>query len=107
MRIDELRVDAEPRAGAAQASREDERGVELLADRRRRDALVAIRDYGRARKDPQPLDLRQLRDDVLGHSIAEVFVLFDPAGILEVENSDRFAGSLPSRVARLGRATAA
>ena len=36
------------------------------------------------------VDFRELRDDVFGHSIAEVFVFFGPAEIFEIEHGDGF-----------------
>ena len=89
VRVHELRVDAQPRPGPAKAPAEDVGRAELLSDLRRRDLLVAIRQHRGTREDLQALDLRELRDDVLGHAVAEVFVLFDAAQVLEVQNRDR------------------
>ena len=88
--VDELRIDAQPGAGAAKAAGQHVRGAELLADLRRRDRLVAKGQHGRARKDLQPADLRKLGDDVFGDAVAEVLVLFHAAEVLEIEHGDRF-----------------
>ncbi len=98
-RVDQLGVDAQAVAGAAQAAGEHVRGAQLLADLRRRDLLVAVGEHRRAREDVQAADLRQLGDDVLGDPIAEVLVLLHPAQILEVEHRDRLLGLLTCRAA--------
>ena len=57
-----------------------------------------------AREDLELPDLRELGDDVLGHAVAEVLVVFGAAQVLEVEHGDRL---LPPPVrpprARIGR----
>src|SRR5207244_7417696 len=72
-----------------QASRQYVSGVELLADRRRRDGLVAIREDRGARENLQPLDLRKLADDVFGDAVAQILILFDAAQVFEVKHGDR------------------
>ena len=62
---------------------------ELLADLRAGHRLVAKRHHRRAREDAQLLHLRQLRDHVLGHAVAEVLVLLGAAQVLEVEDGHR------------------
>ena len=92
MGVDELRVDAQSRASAPQTADQDICGIELLADRRRRDRSVTVCQYRRPREDLEALDLRKLGNDIFSDSVAEVFVFLDAAEILEVEDSDRFLG---------------
>ena len=89
MRVDELRIDAKPRSGATQASRQYVSGVELLTDRRRRHCLVAISEDRSARENLQPLDLRKLGDNVFSDAVAQILILFDAAQVFEIEHGDR------------------
>ncbi len=110
LRVHQLGVDAQPRAGAAQAAGEHAGRLELLADLRRRHLLVAIGEHGGTREDVQPADLRELGDDVLGDPVAQVLVLLHPAQVLEVEHRDRLLRRLArarAGIARLRRAASA
>src|SRR5664280_2886119 len=107
VRVDELRVDPQPVAGPPQAPREDVSRVELLPDLRGRHLLVAIGEDRRPREDAQALDLRKLRDDVLGDPVPEILVLLHAGEVLEEEDGDGLLGlpgSAPARVGLLGRA---
>src|SRR5271156_5327947 len=87
---DELRGDAQAIAGATQAAAEDARGVEFAADLGPGYGLVAIGQDGGAGEDLELFDLGKLGDDVFGHAIAEVFVVFAVAEIFEIEDGDGF-----------------
>ena len=88
-RVDELRVDPQPVPGAPQAALEGEVRPQLPADVRGRGLLVAEREDGGARKDVQTLDLREVRQDVLGDAVAQVLVFLHAREVLEVEDGDR------------------
>ena len=88
LRADKLSGDAQAISRAAQAATEDAGGVEFAADLRSGDGLVAIGQHGGSRKNLQLLDLRELGDDVFGHTIAEVFVVFAVAEIFKIEDRD-------------------
>ena len=111
LRVHELGVDAQARAGAAQAAPEDEGRVELAAHLLGRHRLVPVGQDRGAREDLEGLDLQQLGDDVLGDPVAEVLVLLHPGEVLEVEDGDRLLrglrGRAGPRVVELRRAPAA
>jgi hypothetical protein len=90
--VEELGGDAEATAAAPDAARQDAGGLQLLADVDRRNRLVPEGQHGLARQDLEALDLRELRDDVLGHAVAEVLVLLHAGEVLEVEDRDRPLG---------------
>jgi hypothetical protein len=100
--VHQLRRDPQAGARPAQAAREDVGGVQLLADLRRGDRLVAVDQDGGAGIHLHPLDLRQLRDDVLGDPVPQVLVLLGPAQVLEIEDGDRFFGGLVRAPLRVG-----
>jgi hypothetical protein len=55
-----------------------------------------------AREHLEPLDLRQLRDDVLGDAVAQVLVLLHARQVLEVEHRHGALGGLLRAALRLG-----
>ena len=97
----ELGGDSQATAGAPNATVEDVGGAELLADLRGRQWFVPKGEHGGAREEAKFLDFRELGDDVLGHAVAKVFVLFVPAEICEIEYGERFF------LAQSGRGSAA
>lgn len=67
-------------------------GSQLLADLSDWKRLVAKRKHGGARKKLELFDLGEFGDDVFGHTVAKVFVLFVAAGIGEVQHGDGLFG---------------
>ena len=61
-----------------------------MANLRSGKGLVAKREHGGSWKKLQLLNLREFRDDVFGHAIAKVFVLFVVAKIREVQHGNSF-----------------
>ncbi len=90
VRVDKLRSDAQARAGAAQRAGENVGRAELLADLRRSHRFVAKRQDRRTRECVQALDLGKFGDDVLGDSVAQVFIFLRAALIFEIEDGDGF-----------------
>ena len=87
--LDQLGGDAQPVAGPPQRAAQHVLGAELLAHLGAGDRLVAVRDDRCPREDAQLAHLRQLRDHVFGHAVAEVLVLLGAAQVLEVEHRHR------------------
>ena len=61
----------------------------MLPDLRRRHLLIAIDQHGGAGENLQAANFGKLGNDVLGNSVAEVFVFFHAADIFEIEHGDR------------------
>ena len=101
-RVHQLRIDAQTIPGAAQASTQNEIGIEARADFRSGQRRVTEGRHSRARKDVQILDLQQFGDDVLGHAVAEVFIFLRPAQIFEIEYGHGFHASRHSGRSRSG-----
>ena len=111
LRVHELGADPEPVSGTADAPGEHESGLQLLSHVGGGHRLVPEGKHRGPRHDLQALDLRQLRDDVLGDAVAQVLVLFRPGEVLEVEDGHRLVGGLRppagTRIGELRRAPAA
>ena len=86
--IDELRGDAHAVAGASDGTFEHIGGAKLLARLQRCDRFIAECKHLRAGEYLQLFDLQKLCDNVLGNSIAEIFVLFRATLVFEVKHSD-------------------
>ena len=86
----QLRSDAQAVAGAPDAAAEHVGGVQLLAHLRRCHLSVAVRQHLRPRENSQSRDFRKFGDHVLGHAVAEIFVLFGAAQILEIQHRHGF-----------------
>jgi hypothetical protein len=88
--VEELRGDPDPVAGLADAALHHVGDAEVARELRGRDGLSLVRERGIARGDREPGDAREVRDDVLGHAIGEVFLLGVAAHVHE--GQDRYAG---------------
>ncbi len=86
--FDQLRGDAHAIARAADRTLEHVGCAELLAHLLRGYRLVPELEHLRAREDFELRDFRELRDDVFGDAVAEIFVLFRAALIFEVQHRD-------------------
>jgi len=86
--VDQLAGDPDPPAGLADAALEDVPDAEFLADLLHPDRLALVGECGVAGDDEQPRDLRQVGDDVLGDSVAEVLLLRVAAHVVEGQHDD-------------------
>src|SRR6202041_1056409 len=84
----QLRGDAHAVAGAPDRAFQNVGGAELLADLLHRCRFVPKGEHFRAWKDFELRDFRELRDDVLGDSIAEILIFFRAALIFKVQHGN-------------------
>src|SRR5258706_2482904 len=89
--IDELRGDADATTGLAHAPFEQVADLEVPRDLRCVDKLALEREGRVARGNPQRRNLAQVRDDVLGDAVGEVFLFGVAAHVGERQNADRYA----------------
>ena len=97
-RLEQLRRDPHAIAGLAHAALEDVRDLEGPRDLGRRDRLALVREGGVARSDRKRRHPTEVRDDVLGHAVAEVLLLRVSAHV--DERQDDHARFRRSRSAR-------
>jgi hypothetical protein len=87
--VDELGGDAHAVAGFADAAFEHEAYAEVAPDLLYFDQAALVGEGGVAGDDEQGRDLREVGDQILGHAVAEIFLLGVPAHIGEREHGDR------------------
>jgi hypothetical protein len=88
-RVDQLGSDSEAVAGFPDASFEDVAHAEIAANRPHVLLRALQLHRGRSGDDTQRLDLREVRDDLLGEPVAEVLVVRVGAQVCEREDDDR------------------
>jgi len=106
--VDQLRRDAQPVPRLAHAPLEHGADAELLADPADVEVLSLECECRRPRRHAQRLDLRERVEDLLGHSLAEVFLVSLWAHVGERKHRDRLrcrvhpgsAGHCPGRCRR-------
>ena len=74
-RCDELGIHADPMTGPAHAAFEDVGDVECLGDSANILVFALEREGRRPGDDLQPGDVRQLVDDLLGETVAEILIV--------------------------------
>src|SRR5262249_6367351 len=89
-RVDKLGRDPYPVAAPAYAAFEDIADAQFAPDPFHIDALALVGEARIARDDEQPTDAREGGDDVLDHTIGEVFLLRIAAHVLERQYRDRW-----------------
>ena len=87
--VDQLGGDADAVAGAANAALQHVAHAKLAPDLPHVDGLALVPEAGVAGDDEQLGEPRQLRDDVLGDAVAEVFLIRVATHAGEGENGDR------------------
>ena len=93
--VDELGGDAHAVAALADAALQDVAHAKLASDAFDVDGLALVIERRIPRDDEEPAKLRQTRDDVLGNTVGEVFLLRVAAHIDERQDGDR--GSFGAR----------
>src|SRR5204862_1920100 len=91
--VDQLRRDPYPATGLAHAAFENVVDLELARDLRNVDVLALEHERRVARGDPQRGHLGEIRDDVLGDAVREVFLFRIAAHVGERENTHGGAAS--------------
>ncbi len=103
--VDQLRRDAQPVAGLAHAPLEHRGHAELPPDEQPVLDPSRRRERRGARSDTQPLDMRQVRDDLLGDALTEVLLIVVGAHVDERQDRDRRLAAGERRPERLARQT--
>ena len=88
-RIDELRADAQPLAGAAHAAFEHVADAELARDLFHVDRTVLVDERRVAGDDEQPADAGEPGDQVLGNAVGKILLIGIAAHIGERQDRDR------------------
>src|SRR2546429_5741148 len=92
--IDQLRIDTDARAHPPDAAFEDEANVQFTRDLLHVHGNATIPERGRARAHRKEAPTRELGNDVLGDSVAEIILLRITAHVGEGEHADRNASRL-------------
>jgi hypothetical protein len=87
--VDELRGDPDPRADLAHAPFQDIADVQPTAQLAHLDRPALVGEGRVAGEDEQPGDLREIGDQVLGDTVAEIFLLGIAAHVDERQHRDR------------------
>ena len=74
-RVDELCRHADAIAGAGDRPFDNQIGAELFGDLRDRLLLLPVLHHRRARDHAEALQLREIRDERLGHAVSEIVLL--------------------------------
>ena len=100
-RVDQLRGDPYPIAGAADAPFEHGADAEFTGHHAYVDRLALIGEARIARDHQQAADLREVGDHILGYPVGEIFLLRVAAHVLERQHGDRrLVGDTTARPAR-------
>ena len=86
--VDQLRADAQPIAGLADAAFDEVADAQLASDRADVGRLTLEQERGVARRDRQRRDLGQIGGDVLADPVAEIFLLRVAAHVGEGQDAD-------------------
>src|SRR5437762_13709552 len=92
--IDQLRIGTYARARPSDAAFEDEANVQFTRDLLHVHCNATIPERGRARPHRKEAPTRELGNDVLGDSDAEIILLLITAHVAEGEHADRNATRL-------------
>src|SRR5882724_4275163 len=88
-RVDQLCGDAHPTACFAHRSFEDIANAQFAPDLLHVDGLAFAGEARIAGDDEEPADTGECRDDLLDHSVGEIFLLRVAAHVLEWQHRDR------------------
>ncbi len=89
--VDQLDIDADAFAGPLHCAFEDHRDAELFGDFGNLLCRAGVAEHGRSRDDPERGNLRELRQEIVMHTLGEKRVFFARAPVVERQHGDRGA----------------